>query len=466
MKSFLRLFVLFIFLCQSTYGQGNYNGENFGNRSILLSGSVTGSVDDLGLAYYNPARIALVENPVFSINARAYQVSSANFENVFGRNSEISDSKFEGVPSLIAGTFNIKKWEKHHFAYAFLSKQRSSFDLNVFRELDPEGIYSEIPELDRLVGDFNLNNKERDEWFGVTWGMKLRDNFSIGVSTFVSIYDYGGRYDLRFASSSEDSGVDLFNNEIVVGQSSYGIFWKVGLAWKFEKFDFGLNIDLPYLEVISTGNFRYQRYLSGVAPENEDFISFDFEDLEASRKEPLGISAGIGLPIGKHKLHFKVDWHAPLSEYDRLVIPTIDEDEDEERFAFKEEYRSVINFGLGGEFYINDHLNFYASFSTDFSPSASNANIFDLIEDEDRDANFDADYFHYGFGLDFKLKKVKLVVGATYSTASGAFGDPIDFPNPDYDVPVNDDPSQITVNRWRFILGLEIPIFGYDVEIK
>ena len=103
-------------------------------------------------------------------------------------------------------------------------------------------------------------------------------------------------------------------------------------------------------------------------------------------------------------------------------------------------------------------------FSTDFSPVESAANLFDLIEKEEGDANFDADYMHYGLGLDIKLKKLKLVVGTTYSTASGEFSDPIDFPLGE--VPINDDPSRITQNRWRIIVGLEIPLFGYDVEFK
>ena len=64
------------------------------------------------------------------------------------------------------------------------------------------------------------------------------------------------------------------------------------------------------------------------------------------------------------------------------------------------------------------------------------------------------------------MKKVKLVIGTTYSTGSGDFGEPIEFPNPGVDLPINDDLSRVTVTRWRFILGLEVPIFGYDLEVK
>lgn len=442
--------------------QGYYNQENFGNRSILLSGNVTGSVDDLGLTYYNPARLALIEDPIFTINAKAYQVSTLNLKNVFGRDGKISDTKFEGVPSLISGTFKIEKWKKHHFAYAFLSKERSRFNFNVNREIDVGDLGDDFSENDRLVGDYQLDNKRSDEWFGVSWATKLTDNLSIGISTFVSVYNYSSLYDLRFASDRENSSVDTFSNKIKFGQNSYGIFWKLGLAWELDKFDLGLNIDFPYLEVIGGGKFQYQRFLTEIDQEEDDFRFYDFKDLETSRKVPLGISFGIGWPLGKNKLHFKADWHGEVKEYDRLVIPSAEDGT--EGFSFNESLRSVINFGLGAEFYLSEKFNLYGSFSTDYSPIRSSANIFDFIDNEERDANFDANYFHYGLGVDIKLKKLKLVLGSTYTTASGDFSDPIDFPIGD--VPINDDPSSIRTNRWRFIIGLEIPLFGYDVEFK
>ena len=458
----LFIFVLPLFL----HAQGYYNNENFGNRSLLLGGNVTGSVDDLGLTYYNPARIALIENPVFSINAKAYQLSSIRFKNVFGRDNKLSDSQFEGVPSLVSGTYKIEKWEKHHFAYAFISRQRSSIGFNISRELDVENVNDGSVDFDRLVGNLLLNSKERDEWFGGTWGMKISENFGIGVSSFVSVYNFSTSYDLRLSSLDQSQNVDFFNNEINLSQNSYGMFWKLGLAWKLSKFDLGLNIDLPYLEIIKNGKFRYQRFLSGTDDGTDEFEYYDFKDLQSNRKEPIGISVGAGFPLGKNKFHLKVDWHGNLSEYDRLVIP--DADDGREGFIFKESLRSVMNFGAGAEIYINDGMNLYASFSTDFSPVEASANIFDIIpnEDEDAEANFDADYFHYGFGVEFKLKNLELILGTTYSNASGDFAEPVDFPFEGVETPNGEDPSRIIVSRWRFIVGLEIPIFGYELEFK
>lgn len=149
-----------------------------------------------------------------------------------------------------------------------------------------------------------------------------------------------------------------------------------------------------------------------------------------------------------------------------MVIPVIDDSGDEVSFAFKEELRSVINFGLGAEIYASQKVSFYASAGTDFSPLVSNANIFDLIAKRNRDTNFDADYFHFGFGIQLKFSQTELALGATYSTASTDFERPIDFPDPGLEIPNNDDPARVSFNRWRFMVGLEIPIFGRKVKIE
>jgi len=461
MKLYFLHFIL-ILLPFVLVGQGYYNQENFGNRSLLLSGNVTGSVEDLGLTYYNPARIALVENPVFSINAKAYQYSTVNLKNVFGRDDKLGDSSFDEVPSLVAGTFHIDKWKNHYFAYAFISKLRSKTSINVIKDIESVDLVDDLEELDRFTADLNLENKETDEWFGITWGTKLKDNLSIGVSAFASIYNYKNKYDLSYSTLDQLQSVNLYNNAVKISQSSYGMFWKVGLAWKLKKFELGLNIDLPYLEIYNSGKFRYQQFLSGT--ENDIYKFVDFNDIESKRKEPLGLSFGAGYPFGKNKIHMKVDWHGKLSEYNRLVIPQVPGITDD--ITFKEERRSIFNIGMGVEFYLNEKWNLYGSISTDFSPLKANANIFDLIGDVDEDVNFGANYYHFGFGVDLKLKRVNLILGSTISTGTDKFGQPIEFPDLNVNFPENDDPSQITATRWRFIVGLEIPIFGYDLEFK
>ena len=118
-KSILIVFFVILFT-NCTQGQGNYRYENFGNRSILLNGNVTGSVEDLGLTYYNPSRLAILDSPNFTISGKAYELNEAKLSRAIGDDTDLSSSDFNAIPSMVAGTFNLKSLESHFFAYSFI----------------------------------------------------------------------------------------------------------------------------------------------------------------------------------------------------------------------------------------------------------------------------------------------------------------------------------------------------------
>ena len=125
--------------------EGNYKFENFGNQSVLLNGSVTGSVADLGLTYYNPARLGLIENPSFTIGGKAYEWSRYYFSDVLETDKDLSANQFGGLPATLAGTFSFKKLPGHKFAYSILSKQRSDIRLRYDSGLIP------VPDDDEVI---------------------------------------------------------------------------------------------------------------------------------------------------------------------------------------------------------------------------------------------------------------------------------------------------------------------------
>ena len=75
---------------------GHYWTENYGNKSMLLSGTVNASVNDLGAVYYNPGRLGQIENPAFVINAKVYE----------WRTLKVEDGVDEGV-DVVAGAENV-----------------------------------------------------------------------------------------------------------------------------------------------------------------------------------------------------------------------------------------------------------------------------------------------------------------------------------------------------------------------
>ncbi|MFK5878125.1 MAG: hypothetical protein QM478_01375 [Flavobacteriaceae bacterium] len=455
MKKKVILLVIASVCIFNTTAQRNYKYENFGNRSILLNGNVTGSVDDLGATYYNPARLALVENPVFLINAKIYQLSNIKLGNVTIDGEDLSTTNFDGLPSMVAGSFKIKKLEGHHFAYSFFSRNRSDLSLGYNSKISEVDGVNLNSMLDKYISTTSINNKLRENWFGLSWATSISPNFSIGASLFVSIYKFEIGHKQQINVIDDFDQVGHYNSAISFRQNSYGLFGKIGAAWVFPKFDLGVNLSLPYLEIYSVGKFNYEEFLSNVEGEDDIFTFNDYDDLDAKRKYPLGISVGAGVPIRRHKLHIDLSYNSKVNNYSKIDIPNlVSETEDElPTILFDEELKQILNIGLGTEIYISDKLNLYGSFSTDYSPFISKKTTNDPVEQPAKTINFSTDYYHYGFGVNVSHKWANFILGTIYSSGNSKIEKTADLPIS----PINiNEFSKVKINRWRFVIGIEI----------
>jgi len=453
------VFILFGSFCFSQ--QGNYKFDNFGNRSILLSGNVTGSVSDIGLAYYNPSFLTEIENVGFSLNAKAYQLTSLKLDNVLDENSKLSNTNFNGASTMAGGVFNLFGTR---FAYSYLTKLNNNFDFDYTSDYLNDAILDLFPDAENHNAKIGLNSKSKDTWTGLTWAKKINDNFSLGVSVFGSIYSYSGNSNLDNTIQSSNNNVANYQNISGFKQKSYGVFTKIGGNYHFPKFDIGLNVNFPYLEVYSDGSYNYSEVIAGVSPEFNKFIDIELEDLDASRKEPFGISIGAGIPIKKCKLHLNIDYVSGLGRYDRIIIPNIDTGEDElTPVNFDEERHVVINFGIGIEVFISEQFMAYSGFSTDFNSLESGANIFDLSSENTKPINIGEDFFHTSFGVDWKLKWANIIAGITYTSGSSKFESPFSLNTEVFESDNNFD-SNLKYSRWQFVIGLEVPIFDEKVK--
>lgn len=458
------LFLLFFCLVIQTKAQTNYKYENFGNRSILLNGNVTGSVDDLGATYYNPARLALIEDPVFSINAKIYQLSETKIGNYVFDGSNLTSSSFEGLPSMVSGTFKLKKLENHQFAYSIISRNRNNIDLNYGTDIIENEFQDILPGVEKYFGTTSLDNRFRENWFGVSWAKSITSDFSIGASLFGSYYSYSASNSEQFTSINDEEQVSSYSNKVGFSQKSYGAFLKIGAAWVLEKFELGLNIDLPYLEVYKEGSFYNEEVLSGSQNGNDILTLNRFDDIDAKRKYPLGISLGAGIPIKKNKIHLNASWNSGIDTYDRLEIPIIESETEEDVYAYKfeEKLNSTFNFGFGAEIYINPKLNGYGSFSTDFSPFDVNTSIIELSSQSEERINIDSDYYHYGFGVNFSHKRANFILGTVYTHGKSDFNNTY---NNDIFPDVVAQNSTIKYSRWRFLIGFEILFLDRKINV-
>lgn len=437
--------------------EGNYKFENFGNQSVLLNGNVTGSVNDLGLVYYNPARLGLIEDPSFTIGGKAYEWSKYDFEDILQTDKSLNSDQFGGIPATIAGTFSLKKLPKHKFAYSIISRQRSNIRVRYDSGLYPEPDVPGVPDAVEGYTELDFRDRLRDDWFGITWAYPITEKFSLGVSLFGSNYEYNGQGDILINVEREDGGGITYTNRLDFTQKSYGGQFKVGAAWLLDEIEMGVNLTLPFIPVKKSASFTYQESLAGYASDRDFVVVLDYGDLPGSRKTATGVSYGVGIPWKNHKIHLNLDWYSGVASYDRIELPE-EALENLEENPFEEELKGVLNFGVGAEFNVSPSLNLIGSFSTDFSAFEESINLFDVINQSPADINLLNDLWHGALGADFTRSWGTIIIGASYARSRSNIGTAPEIPYEGNQAQPRNITTQINYERWRFIAGLEIPL--------
>ncbi|MGI9546555.1 MAG: hypothetical protein ACR2MM_04935, partial [Flavobacteriaceae bacterium] len=232
-----------------------------------------------------------------------------------------------------------------------------------------------------------------------------------------------------------------------------------GLAWSIGKIEFGTNLNIPFINLNSNARLKYEEFVIGISPE-EDFFGFaDINDLQNTRRTAASIDVGTGIPIGKSKLHLKGSWYSGVKRYERITVPEIETKIDDFLSEpFLEEFRSVVNFGAGANIYISESVKFITSFTSDYRATVASVNLFDVVNEGEDEVNIFNNFWHYGFGTDLTLKWGHIVLGATYSTTTSRIREETDIPDDIPEDEVSDVFTDIKYERWRFVLGLEIPL--------
>lgn len=463
------LFVTFSCLLASQINaqDGHYWTEQYGNKSMLLSGTVIGNVSDLGAVYYNPARLGLIKKPAFLLNASLYQLTFLKFEDGLGKNIDLSKSNFGEGPSLIAGSFNLNFLKNQRFSYSILT--RNSFDFDSFFRTQEEGeIIKNMPGKEVFVGQVDLNSRFNDLWLGLTWALPLNPKSSLGVTMFASYRTDERLFDMRLQAISKDSGnVAILNTSRKINYNTYGLLWKLGYAVKFSKtVSFGLTVTTPKAKLGGNGEFVTQEFLTGIDTTgdgiNDDaFIANAQEGLHVNNKMPWSVGAGFGFNFRKLTVSVSGEWFSKISKYTIIQTdPFIGQSNGEEiTNSLIDQLNSVINYGLGLEYGFNDGLSAYLSFATDFSAVPDKIDRFIALESETNSSTFQSDIYRMGGGVVFNFKKMEFTVGTTYAYSKSEIERIITIPSddPEGDPETINSISVMKLNQWRFIVGFSLP---------
>jgi hypothetical protein len=453
---------LLFFYSSSTAQDGHYWTQQYGTRSMLLSGSIIGGVDDLGAVYYNPARLSVISSPSFLLSASVYEYNSLTVTGAFGDAKNAAQSSIRGVPTLAAGTFSIKKLPKHFFAYSILTRQSANLDLS-YRDEVTDDVIPTLPGIETFGAQISMAQSSSEEWVGLSWAHPLSEKLSVGITTnfSTSTRSKNGKTDMQALSQSNEVAVYRFDRSFTFKSS--GFVWKAGLAWHTGNWQTGLTITTPYVGISGSGTYQYEEFFSSATglAKAETYSSSYQKGLATTNKTPLSVGFGVSRKFGKNRIHFSTEWFAAVNKY--VAMSAADHASQSNptdiiSFHLIDQANSVWNAGIGGELYFSPKVSGFASFSTDFSSLPADITRFVERSSEASANGWAADFYNFGTGVVLTLKGADITLGATHVGANQTVPRPVSFPDAsNSNIFSTTDTADVRWDRWRLVFSFSFP---------
>ncbi len=413
-KGFLiGLVILFSISLKGNAQDTHYWTHQYGTRSTLLGGLVTGSVLDLSGTYYNPGGLSLIDEPETLLAAKVFQYPRVTLKGLAGSNLDICSSDLGPAPAFVAGMIKFKWLGKHWLGYSVLSRHETELGLSGTL-IESSDVISDSPGEEDLATDFRLYESLTEPWWGITWSYKVNDYFGIGISQYLIFRDHTVNFQTFTEALTASGEIAMTNFKRDFKYLNYRLLWKLGLAFDLDRITIGLTFTAPSVKLYGSGttgvNITVVRQDIDGDGTNDDYVATDFQDdLDSDYRTPISLGAGVTCKFKKFRLYGSAEWFSSVEKYDVISGEDFIVQSTGESLPNKvtHELDSVLNYGLGIECTFNPNLKTYSSFTTDFSARKPGT-----------DTNLsvtDWNIYHIMGGATFKIKRYSFTLGLGYA---------------------------------------------------
>ena len=142
---------------------------------------------------------------------------------------------------------------------------------------------------------------------------------------------------------------------------------KAGVGVNLRPLTMGLTVTTPSLNILGSGSAGTHLFVSGL--DTSRFQSNYQDEIKSEYKSSWSIGFGAAYKFEKIKLHFSCEWFDAVNKFFVLdTEPYVSQSSGVELTNdLTNESKSVINYGLGIDYFAGNSLSFSASFITDFS---------------------------------------------------------------------------------------------------
>jgi hypothetical protein len=446
MKLKLIFSVAFCISGLSLLAQSNYWTQQYGSRSSLMGGCVVGGVRDNSALYYNPAGIAYIDSAHLNVSANAYGLDFMQLKNGAGTNLDLQSLKILVYPQFISGLIKFKLAPKLKLAYGLLTRYRGEIKMHADNTLPDYNVIPNSTNGQYYYGTFDYELSTISQWGGFALGYKFTPFFAMGLTTFATYTHYDG-FRKTFATADvynpdpDSSYMARFGSYEYNQVDHFGLLWKLGFQFNWEKFKLGLAITTPNISL-----FGFSRVGRTLEYNNQDkFISDtvaigrypswlasdDKSGLNTIMKSPLSIALGLewDFPKTSTKITGTVEWFAAVPEYTVAgsTAPVFIRPTDQYMGAvanqhfmeLRDSHGPVINFGVGLDQRIGKRTYLYFGMRTDFNNGYQSANNRSIMTNRfNQGYNH---YFHFSGGITYKKGGSDITFGLNYGLGTTVF---------------------------------------------
>ena len=389
-------------------------------------------MSDLSATYYNPAACALLERPRFVFNLTSIELANIDVAGAAGPGLDFDQLIFDIVPAMLAFHVGSHEEDGNHFAFAFLSRHDSDFDLGVSNV----SVSPVSPTADAGFG--RVKQRVVEYWTGGTWSRRVSRRVSVGVSPFLAYRAQRSRRSLNV----EDLTPGVSRAAFVGREQEYNhvrVLAKLGLAWRPGKWELGATVTTPGLKLWASGKTVFNASVAGV--DALPLLSASTQTgLPATYHAPWSVAFGASRVFESTVVHTTFEWFSAVDSYDILTPEpaAIAGRPETIPLVYSGQAKSVANFGVGIEQRVGDYFHLYGGV-------ARNASAFV----PGRDAFSPWDLVDVTAGASVDRGRLRLAVGLGYAWGDGML--PQVVVPPDFSgVP---EPLPAHFSRWTISFG-------------
>lgn len=417
----------------------HYWTHQYGTRSALMGGAVVGGVRDTSAFFYNPGALGFIDNPSLSISANAYRYESTEIDDGAGSGEDLDSSEVNVVPLIVSGVHKFEGLPNHVLGYGIVTRQSHSFHASARAESRFDVLTNPFqPGVEDYLAQFTQDTDLNEYWGGLSWGYRVNENVSIGLSNMLSLRNQ----DFSYVATARAVNVALPNftpgvSDVTSNFDYYSLnlLWKAGISADYGDWKFGLVATSPSVNLMGDGTIGGDISVINLDLDADGLpdsvVGNDRqEDLDAEYRTPAALAAGIEYAASADTtIGATVEWFGGQGAYNVMVpeardfVRPIGSEliNSSDFLLLRDAADSVVNYSIGVEQKLSDTWKGYLSFRTDFEARQDSSDL----------GTTDWDIYHITVGAARRGENSELGFGLVFSTAwSSDFAQPVNFSEP------------------------------------